>query len=119
VKTAHSNSQFHAEQTFSSSLQNDYFWIFDETGADGFYVWFNVGGAGVDPNPAIPLGATTKTAVPVAIATNATASTVASAVQAAVDGLTDFIATVSTSLVTVTNAAVGVSRAPFSWRWLL
>lgn len=90
----------------SSDLQNDYFYLYSALNAVKNYVWFNVGGAGVDPAPA---GAT---GVMVAISANATAAAVAVAVQGAVDALADYVATVSSNVVTITNAAVGYASAP-------
>jgi hypothetical protein len=84
----------------SSSLNNKYFFIYSATGS--FYVWLNIGGAGVDPNPAGD-----HVAIPATAAANATASAIATAVQTALDGHADFVATVSGNVVTVTNAAVG------------
>lgn len=84
----------------SSSLNNKYFLIYDETG-ERMYVWFNVGAAGVDPALA------GYTEIEVAIAVNATAQQVAAALQAALDAKTEFVATVSGKVVEVTNAAIG------------
>ena len=64
----------------SSSLNST--WIgFEASDAVKHYAWFNVGGAGVDPAIA------GRTGVAVAIAVNATAATVATALAAAIDGL--------------------------------
>ena len=85
----------------ASSLNNDYFFIYSGANAK-FHVWFNVGGAGVDPAPSGSTGIT------VAIAANASASAVASAVQAAVDGNANFVASVQESTkVLITADAVG------------
>lgn len=84
----------------ASDLQNDYFFIYDETGAK-YHVWFNVATLGVDPAPG------GSTAVAVAIAAGATANTIATAVAAAIDALAKFVSTASQSVVTITNAAVG------------
>jgi hypothetical protein len=54
----------------AGSLNNKYFTFNKTSGA--FYVWYNVGGLGVDPAPG-------GTGIPVAIATNSTAAQVASA----------------------------------------
>lgn len=90
----------------AASLNNKYFWLYDEDATTKYYVWFNVGGTGVDPAPSGGTGAV------VAISSGASANTVASAVQAAVDALADFVATVSLNVVTITNATAGDSRAP-------
>lgn len=81
----------------AGSLNNKYFRLSD-SGALSHHVWFNVNGAGIDP---APVGST---GIPVAIATNATATAVATAVAAAVDANAAFIATASSTKVTVTNA---------------
>lgn len=87
----------------SGSLNNKYFLISAGDGGSDYYVWFNVSGGGVDP------ALSGKTPIPVAISTNDTASTVATAVQTAVDAEADFGATVLTDTVTITNALGGVT----------
>lgn len=84
----------------SSDLQNDYFFIYTPSG--GYYVWYNVGGSGVDPAPA-----GSWTGIVVAISANASQNAVASATQAAIDADAAFVATVSGNVVTVTNASMG------------
>jgi hypothetical protein len=84
----------------ASSLNNDYFKIYTPAGGK-FHVWFNVAAAGVDPAPA------GFTAIPVAIAANASASVVALAVQVAVDAHADFKATVVGSEVLITCVDIG------------
>lgn len=71
----------------SSSLQNDYFFIYSGTNAK-FHVWFNVATLGVDPAPSGSTG------IVVAISANASASAVATAVAAAVDANANFHASV-------------------------
>jgi hypothetical protein len=88
----------------SSDLNNDYFMLYSPSGR--FYVWFNVATTGVDPAIAGYTG------IPVAISANANASTVASAVQAAVDAHASFVATSSQAVVTITNAVVGYAPTP-------
>lgn len=85
----------------SSSLNNKWFKMFlpDTTWR---HVWFDVGGAGVDPAPGGSGGGIT-----VAIAANALATAVASALQAAVDAHASFKATVSGANVTITNVTTG------------
>ena len=91
----------------ASSLNNKYFLI-SSTTVD-YYVWFNVGGAGVDP------ALVGKTGVAVAIAANATANVVAAAVQSAVAALSSvFTATVSTNQVTITNLVAGAPLSAFA-----
>ncbi len=84
----------------SSDLNNDFFYILDASNVK-YHVWFNVASGGTDPAPG------GSTAVPVAIAANATASAVATAVQTAIDGLAAFTATASGSVVTATIVANG------------
>lgn len=88
----------------SSSLQNSYFKL-GKAGQNTFshYVWLNVGAAGVDPAPS------GLTEVEVAIAANASAATIATAIQTAVDALSDFEATVSGNKVQIYCAVVGES----------
>ena len=85
----------------AGSLNNKYFFLNAALDATKYYVWFNVNSAGTDPALA------GYTAIPVALATGASANSVASAIQAAVDALAPFVATVSTNTVTITNASVG------------
>jgi len=65
----------------ASSHNNDYFRLYNANDVTSFYVWMNVGGAGVDPAPG-------GTGIAVAFAVNATASTVAAAISAAIDAFT-------------------------------
>jgi len=86
----------------SSSLNNKYFHIYD--GANNkYHVWFNVGGAGVDPAPA------NSTAIVVAIAANATASAVATATNSAIDANANFESTVSGAVVEAWAIVAGQS----------
>lgn len=88
----------------SGSLNNKYFLL---TGFNSdyeeieYFVWYNVNDAGV--NPALP----NKTGIEVAVATDATASAVASATQAAIDAILNFSASVSGSIVLIKNAFFG------------
>lgn len=86
----------------SGSLNNKYF-IFYESTTQAYYVWYNVAGGGTDPNPTPP-GGITYTGIAVAIATNATASAVASATNTAINLSTArTTSTVLTDTVTLTN----------------
>lgn len=85
----------------SGSLNNKYFLINSALDAIGYYVWFNVNSLGVDP------AVSGRTAVPITLATNATAAQVATAVAAALDALAAFVSTSSGAVVTVTNASTG------------
>jgi len=85
----------------SGSLNNKYFFIYSATDATKYHVWYNVSSGGTDPAPA------GSTPIVVAISTGATANTVASATQTVLDPLADFVASVGTNRVTVTNANFG------------
>lgn len=94
----------------SGSLNSKYFTlnsINTTTGAlKGFYVWFNINSAGVDP--AVP----GKTAIPITGATNVTAATLATSIRSALNALTgDFAATGSSANVIITNVNPGLVAA--------
>lgn len=78
-----------------------YFTINSAKDATEYYVWFNLDAGSVDPAPA------GKTGLVVGVTTGDSAATIASAVQAVLDGEADFSATVSDTVVTVKRAAVG------------
>lgn len=84
----------------AGNLNNKYFYLNSANSGVGYYVWFNVNGAGVDPAIA------GRTGVPVAIATGAIAADVGAAVTTAVTALAEFDAA-GTTTVTVTNSAGG------------
>lgn len=96
------------------SLQNKYFEFDIQLAANTikkYFVWFNVNAEGVAPTPDVPYGGA-RTAVEIAVATNATAATIATAVKNAIDALTDVGAAVVTTTVTVTlDNAGGVDDA--------
>lgn len=85
----------------AASLQNSYFVMHEPVTQTKHYFWFNVATLGVDP--AVP----NATAHPIAIASGATASAVASAAQAVIDALTWVVATVSANHITITYATYG------------
>ncbi len=85
----------------SGSLNSKYFLVNTATDAIQYYVWLNVNSLGVDP------AISGKTGVEVAVATSASANTIATAVAAALDALAGFVSTASTATVTITNAVVG------------
>lgn len=85
----------------AGSLNSTYFTLSSAYDRRLYYVWYDVNSAGVDP------AVTGRTGVKVSVATNATAAQVATATKLAVDALSDFVATVLTATVTVTNAAGG------------
>ena len=83
----------------SDSLGGTYFELDSPT--ISYYVWIDVDNGSTDP---APVG---RTGIEVDIASGATASQVASAIQAAVDALGDFSASVLADVVTITNTASG------------
>lgn len=85
----------------AASLQNSYFVMHEPVTQTKHYFWFNIATLGVDP--AVP----NATAHPIAIASGATASAVASAAQAVIDALTWVVATVSANHITITYATYG------------
>lgn len=87
----------------AGSLNNKYFYLSAAENATLYYVWINVNSAGSDP------AISGRTGVQVAVATGASANTVASAIQVAVDALADFTASVVANAVTITNAATGIA----------
>lgn len=84
----------------SGSLNNKYFVFYTPAGAK-HYCWFNVASGGSDPTIA---GAT---AHAVAISTNATAGDVATALQAVMDVISGFDASVSGETVDITHTSYG------------
>ena len=88
----------------SGSLNSTYFEF--STPDNEYYVWIDVDNGGTDPS------ITDKTGVEVEIARNDNADTVASAIQSAVNLLTDVNATVSTNTVTITNINTGSVSDP-------
>lgn len=90
VKNEHSGTEavmsIDAVADVAGSLNNTYF-AFATLQNIAFYVWFNVASGGTDPTPTPPAGLSWQP-IEVAIATNATAATVAGAVRAAIDAYT-------------------------------
>lgn len=84
-----------------AQLANKYFTISSPT--VDYYVLFNLDAGGVDPAPA------GKTAIPVAITTGNSTSTMATAAAAAIDALAAFISTASSAVITITNAVAGAA----------
>jgi hypothetical protein len=73
----------------SQSLENKYFIVHEPVTQDKHYFWYEVGGSG-GTDPAVP----NATGHKISIATDATASAVATATQAVLDALTWLVATV-------------------------
>lgn len=88
----------------AEDLNNKYFMLYSPSAR--YYVWFNVDSGGTDP----AIGG--YTGIPVAIAADASASTVAAAVKNAVDALAAFVAVSSQAVVSITNAVVGYAPSP-------
>lgn len=83
----------------SNNLNSTFFLLDSPT--TPYYVWYNTGG-GIDPAPA------GRTSIPVVIATNDLAVTVASATQIAIDALGDFsVPNSGTATIVITNTVTG------------
>lgn len=88
----------------SSSLNSTYFTLYSAYDRNGYYVWYDVDSAGVDP------AVSGLTGVKVSIAENSTATTIAQATRNAIDALADFSAPAPvTPTFVVTNATGGPS----------
>jgi len=83
---------------------NSTFFTFFTNDSTGFYVWFDINGAGVDPNPS-PAAGTTFTGITVAAATNVTANDLALAIETAIEASAAQVddVVVSTNEITITN----------------
>lgn len=88
----------------SGSLAGKYFLLSAGDSGTDYYVWFKVSGSGTDPQ------VLDRTGIEVDISTNDSANAVASAVQAILNPMTDFNATVFLSVVTVTNTTAGFTQ---------
>ena len=106
----------------ADSHDGDYFVLYSANDTTKYHVWVNTsGGSATDPAPA------GSTPIQVNITTNDTANSVATATKNAIDAMTDFVATVSTDTVTITNAtsgpstnvAAGVGLAGFTYTTLV
>lgn len=86
----------------SSSLNSQYFVMYEPDNTK-HYFWYSTG-AGVDP------ALSGATGHQITISANNSASAVASATQAVIDGLADFICTVDQAVLTVTQAANGYAK---------
>lgn len=87
----------------ASSHNNDYFVLYKAKNVTKYHVWYNVGGAGVDPAPAASTG------IMVAIAVNATAATVATATAAAIEAVQGFTSSATSNSVCICNTQPGLS----------
>lgn len=88
----------------SGSLNNTYFLLPAGDNGNTYYVWLNVNSLGVDPAPAEgDIG------IEVAVATDETATNIASAIQALIHAEADFSASVLSDTITVTNVVGGLT----------
>lgn len=95
-------------QGVASNLNNKYFLLSSQGSPTvNYYVWFSVDAIGTDPLIA------GKTAVPIAISSGSTAGTVGTAIASAIDALTTFAAS-GTTTVTVTASTTGGTFTPMS-----
>ncbi|MEW6387364.1 MAG: flagellar hook protein FlgE [Thermodesulfobacteriota bacterium] len=82
---------------------NSTYWLISSPTTD-YYVWYNVGGAGVDP------AVSGRTGIEVAVAALATANQVATATAAAIDAEADFSCPApGAAVITITNADTGAA----------
>jgi len=93
----------------SGSLGGTYLHCFSANSATVHTLWFNVSSGNKQPNVS-GLGFTTITEV--SISTDDADTVVATALRAAINGLSDFAGTGATNQVIVTNAANGASSPP-------
>jgi len=90
--------------TIPQTLNNKYFFINSALNANQYYVWYNVGGAGV--NPAIP----GKTGLMVAISAGSNAAQVANATKNVLDTTGKFITNINSDTLLVTNQLIGITN---------
>lgn len=88
------------------SLNNKYFFLNSADDVTEYYVWYNVASGGTDPS------ISGKTGIEVAIATNASANTVATATSSAINSVagSDFTASALSGVVTVVNDLGGATE---------
>lgn len=96
----------------SAMASNQYFYIYSSGTNRTYYVWFNINSSGADPAPLA-----NATGVEVDILSTASATQVAAAVAAALNGVyfDDFTATYSGAVTTVTNNSAGTTNAPSNY----
>lgn len=86
------------------TLNNKYFFINSALNANQYYVWYNVGGAGV--NPAIP----GKTGLMVSIPIGSSAEVVAQNTKTVLDTTAKFITNIDKDTLVITNVLIGVTN---------
>jgi len=97
-----------ASACVASALCGDYFTLFSAKDASQFRVWYDVDCMGTAPTaPCVTL-------IEVDIMCSDAALVVALATQQAVDLNSNFCASVTTSVITITNASIGLSTATVS-----
>jgi hypothetical protein len=84
-------------------LNSKYFLINSATDTDQYYVWYNVGGTGVDPT----VGG--KTGLMVAIPNGASETQVANSTKIVLDSTTKFITNISDGILSVRTKLIGVT----------
>ena len=90
--------------TNAVSLNNKYFFINSAANANQYYVWYNVGGAGVNPN------IVGKTGIMVAISSGSSANAVATATKTALENTNKFITNIDSATLVVTNTLIGTAN---------
>lgn len=91
--------------TNSETLNSKYFFINSALNANQYYVWYNVNGAGVNPN--IP----GKTGLMIAISTGSTAEVVAQKTKTVLEATGKFVTNIDSDTLLVTNNLIGVTTA--------
>lgn len=89
--------------TDPQTLNSKYFFINSALNANQYYVWYNVGGTGV--NPAIP----GKTGLMVSIPLGCSAQVVAQNTKTVLDATTKFITNIDSDTLIITNVLIGVT----------
>lgn len=89
--------------TAANTLNNKYFFLNSALNQNLYYVWYNVGGAGV--NPLIP----GKTGLMVAIPVGASAEVVAQNTKSILEATGKFITNISSNNIVVSNTLIGVT----------
>lgn len=87
----------------AGSLAGRYFLISAGDSGTNYYIWFKVSGSGSDP------AIVGRTGVEIAISTNDSATAVAAAVAAVLNPMSDFAASSSLAVLTITNALGGLT----------
>lgn len=87
------------------SLNSKYFFINSALNANQYYVWYNVGGAGVNPS------IVGKTGLMVSIPIGSSAETVAQNTKTALDSTTKFITNIDKDTLVITNVLIGATTS--------